>query len=111
MEDIRKYDETDVMRLRDELVYLYGKRRAFLGIGLGLMGTAILSFITMAFLPIAGLSGVMPALIILTILGTFMFVAGIIILILRSALFNTRINNRRLLLRQYEYFKKKDLNK
>ena len=111
MEDIGKYDETDVMRLKDELAYLYGKRRVFLGIGLGLLFTSILCFIVMPFLAVVGISNVIPLYIVLIILGTLMFVASIVILILRSALFNTRINNRRLLLRQYEYFKKKDSNK
>ena len=111
MEDVRKYDETDVMRLKDELAYLYGKRRAFLGLGLGFLFGGVLMVIIGIVLATSPSGNYLSLLIILGVLGFPIFVVGIVFLILRSALFNTRINNRRLLLRQYEYFKKKDSGK
>ena len=48
----------------------------------------------------------LPLVIMLTLLGIPTLVAGIVILILRSALFNSRISRRKLLLQQYEFYEK-----
>lgn len=110
MKDVKEFDEADALRLEGELQYFYSKRAGLLGVGLGLIGTALFLPIIISFFLYVS-SGMINVLIIATTICIPLFIAGIIVLILRSALYNSRINNRRLLLRQYEYYQKTNTKK
>ena len=92
----------DIRELKKEINDFYYQRNVFLGIGWGLMGLALASFIACFFVNSNEVArNFMSTVCALAIVG------GIACFILRSALYNHKISSRkRLLAKAYEYEKK-----
>ncbi len=86
-----------ILVYNDQIDRFYGRRGLLLGFGLPclLIGVALVPFGILATL-------VFSLFIVIAYSGVFLIQAGIIMLILRSALFNGRIKNRKRLIKKLE---------
>jgi len=109
MKDPKDFTPEDIYDLESQILNLYSKRKMFIGIGWGSLGTGITLLFICMFVNIA--KGDVNLIGFLFGLGLTLFVGGIVFFILKSALFNTRINNRKLLVQKakmYQEIKKKN---
>ena len=98
--DYKEVTEEDVVRLQEEIKHFYNLRHLFIGIGW--------SCIVTAFFFIPGFVSEQYARICGFFFAT-LFIAGIVFFILKSAMFNRRIRNRKILIRnatEYQKMKK-----
>ena len=78
-----------------EIEQMYRSRRVLLAFGLTLLFGSMLLLIISCTSLIYGDSGSFITLYLTTYISIFGMIGGIVLLILRSALYNTRINNRK----------------
>lgn len=82
--------EQDIAKYEEEIRYFYSKRRMFLGIALGCLGLGIVLFVV----------GIITQVYAIVYLCALAISAFIVLMIIRGALFNRRIRNRKLLIQQ-----------
>ena len=95
--DVSSYDsvreiDTAILIFEDQIDRFYRKRGLLLGLGLPCLLGGIALIIVGAFA-----AALFSLFIFVAYIGVFAMEAGILLLILRSALFNRRIRNRKLL--------------
>lgn len=91
-----KYTKKQLLKYKEEIKHYYKMRKLFLGLGWACIGSAFV-----LFMPIAIYLGVNEIKYDLVIyLSTFSIVAGIVLLILRGPLYNQRIKNRKLAIKE-----------
>ena len=96
----------DVQKYREEIKYFYHMRKVFLGIGWGCIGIGITLGISLA----AASKGNDTLMQFAIYLASFSIVAGLVCFVLRGALYNRRIKNRKMLIRQAtQYQQERDL--
>ena len=98
--------EEEIYKYKKEIEYFNKQRQKFLTIGLILLGVGLLSFIISMILLYANGDFLLSSLLIYLMI--FLDIGGIVMLILRSALYNARINNRKIALEVNEHQKQID---
>lgn len=90
-----QYTKEELQKFREDIDHYYQMRKMFAGLGWACMGTAIILFFVAVGLGVRGIdySG-------LVYLISFLIPGAIVLWILRSALYNARINNRKRILQQ-----------
>ena len=104
--DYRTLSDSDVKKLERELNSFLQARRTMAAIGWSLIGAGIACF--MIFIPVIASQNALlaAALLPVAILG---ITTGVTVFILRSALYNKRINNRRFLIRQFKHYQENQI--
>ncbi|MBO4286530.1 MAG: phage holin family protein [Bacilli bacterium] len=92
-----QYTREELQKFREDIAYYYERRKMFAGLGWASMGLGILFFVIAIVVAINGNAPVASALIYF---GAFGVSGAIVLWILRSALYNQRIKNRRVILEQ-----------
>lgn len=98
--DYKEVTEEDVVRFQEEIKHFYNLRRLFIGIGWSCIVTAFFFTPGFASEQYIGICGFFFATL---------FIAGIVFFVLKSAMFNRRIRNRKILIRdaaEYQKMKK-----
>jgi cellobiose-specific phosphotransferase system component IIC len=92
----------DIDRLQEEIDQFYHYRHLMIGIGWACMGLTIL------FAILASVSGTQgeASFLMFAWLAGFSFVAAIVLWILKSALYNQRIRNRKILIKRAKEYQK-----
>ena len=88
--------EQDIAKYEEEIAYFYRKRGMFLGIALGCLGLGI-------FFAVIAIVSLIYAFVYPS---AFAISAFIVLMIVRGALFNRRIRNRKLLIQQIKVSQK-----
>jgi len=91
-----KYTKEQLLQFQREINHYYKMRKLFLGLGWALIGSAILIGIPVGVA--MGLNGIDYT--IFTYVLSFMIVGGIVLFVLRKALFNRRIQNRKQIIKE-----------
>ena len=90
-----QYTKEELQKFREDIEYYYQKRKMFAGLGWASMGIGITFLIIAIVVAInGGYSGVF------SYLASFSISGAVVLWILRSALYNQRIKNRRIILQQ-----------
>ena len=90
------YTKEQLLQFQREINHFYKMRKLFLGLGWALIGTAIL-----IVFPIAVAIGINDGdYVLISYLISFMIVGGIVLFVLRKAMFNRRIKNRKQILKE-----------
>ena len=89
------YTREELQKFREEIDYYYRKRKLFLGLGWAAIGVGLLFFI-IGIVVISGGGDSSPFTFIIALSIT----AGLVLFVLRGALFNRRIKTRKLILKQ-----------
>ena len=90
------YTKEQLLQFQREINHYYKMRKLFLGLGWALIGTAIL-----IVFPIAVTIGINDGdYMLISYLISFMIVGGIVLFVLRKAMFNRRIKNRKQILKE-----------
>ena len=90
------YTKEQLLQFQREINHYYKMRKLFLGLGWALIGSAIL-----IVFPIAVAIGINDGdYMLISYLISFMIVGGIVLFVLRKAMFNRRIKNRKQILKE-----------
>ena len=90
------YTKEQLLQFQREINHYYKMRKLFLGLGWALIGSAILFGIPLGIA--IGANG--GDYMVISYLISFMIVGGIVLFVLRKAMFNRRINNRKQILKE-----------
>ena len=104
--DYRELTTEDIEELEEEIAEFYRYRRIFLGVGWGLIGTAFIMLIYL--LMYSNNFHNEGTMYLLEYFAFFMIAGGIVMFILRSAMFNSRIKNRKRLIKDAKDYQKKN---
>ncbi len=91
-----KYTKEQLLQFQREINHYYKTRKLFLGLGWALIGSAILIGIPVGVA--IGLNG--GSYMAISYIISFMIVGGIVLFVLRKALFNKRIQNRKQIIKE-----------
>ena len=94
----------DIERIEGEIAHFYHMRKVFLGVGWLLMG----GFFTSIVLGVVIGMGRPYGVYVFSLLASLCFIAAITMFILRSAMYNGRIRNRKNLIKAAMDYKKKE---
>lgn len=89
-----KYTQEELLKYQEEINHFYRLRKLFLGLGFAAIGTGIVIGIPLA----VAISNNGGNMYIASYFISLSIVAGIILFILRGALFNRRIKNRKIII-------------
>ena len=103
--DYKEVTLEDIERMENELRHYYSMRKMFLGIGWGLIGLSIILFFLAVFIGAFIAPSNQKIIYLMSYLVSFSIVGAIAIFILRGALYNRRIKNRRELIKQAKEYR------
>ncbi len=90
------YTKEQLLQFQREINQFYKMRKLFLGLGWALIGLSIILFIVAIAVGVQDQSMIMP----LSYLVSLSLIGGIVLFILRKALFDRRIKNRKQIIKE-----------